>query len=115
MSKLEKGKEKILQEREKEKTAINLDDSESSSLDEEESSEEAHITLMAKTTSDSEDEFEVKKELYDLEEAYKDLLKYSQVLITHCSDLKKKNEMLTLQLSKKDKIIQELSNKNLDL
>jgi len=46
---------------------------------------------------------------------YEDLLRDSKVLISYCSEVKKKNEKLTFQLSEKDKMIQELSNKNLDL
>jgi len=112
---LKKEKKKFYKKNKRKGLLSTWDDSESSSSDEEETSEEAHIALMAKTDRDSEDESEVRKELSELEEAYEDLLKDSQVLITHCSDLKRKNEKLTFQLSEKDKIIQELSNKNLDL
>jgi len=90
-------------------------DSDSNSSNESEASEEAHTALIAKTDSDSEDKSKVRKQLSELEEAYEDLLKDSQVLITHCSDLKKKNEKLTFQLSEKGRMIQELSNKNSDL
>ncbi len=70
---------------------------------------------MAKTNSDSKYEFEVGKELFELEEAFESLLKDSKVLITHYLDLKKKNEEFTLQILDKNKIIQELSDKNLSL
>jgi len=79
------------------------------------SEEEAHMALIAETDSDSEDESKVRKQLSDLKEAYENLLKDSQVLITHCSVLKRKIEKLIFQLSEKDKEIQELSNKDLDL
>jgi len=69
---------------------------------------------MAKTFYDSKDKPKVRKQLSRLEKAYKDLRKDSQVLITHCSNLEKINEELTFQLSEKDRMIQELSNKSLD-
>jgi len=90
-------------------------DSDSNSSDESEASEEVHTALMAKTDSDSVDKSKVRKQLSRLEKAYEDLQKYFQVLITHCSLLKKKNEELTFQLSEKDKMIQELSDKNFDI
>jgi len=82
--------------------------------DESETLEEVHTALMAKTDNDSKDKSEVRKQLSKLEKAYEDLQKDSQILITHCSGLKKINEKLTFQLSKKDRMIQELSNKDFD-
>jgi len=90
------------------------DNTNSNSSDESEASEEVHTALMAKTDNDSKDKPKVRKQLSRLEKVYKDLRKDSQVLITHCSNLEKINEELTFQLSEKDRMIQELSNKNLD-
>ena len=111
-----KRDKKKFQKRSKRKGLLSTwDDSEGSSSEEEEAGEVAHIALMANTDSDSEDESEVMKELSDLKEAFENLLTDSNVLITHYSEQKKKNEELTLQISEKNKIIQELSDRNLDL
>ncbi len=69
---------------------------------------------MAKINSDSKDESEVIKK-FELKETYESCLTNSKVLITYYSNLKKKNEELTLQILEKNKIIQELSDKNLNI
>ncbi len=66
---------------------------------------------MADTDSDSsEDESEVNTKLSELEKDYENLLRDSQTFVTRYSKLKKKNEELVLQLSEKNKIIEQQSN-----
>ncbi len=67
---------------------------------------------MADTDSESlDDKSEVQIELSDLETDFENLLKNSQILVAHYSDIKKKNAELVLQLSEKNKIIEKQSNK----
>ncbi len=63
---------------------------------------------MADADSDSfEDESKVYTELSDLKNDFENLLKDSQILVAHYSDVKKKNAELVLQLSEKNKIIEK--------
>ncbi len=67
---------------------------------------------MADTNSESlGDESKVYAEPSKLENDYENLLRDSQILIAHYSELKKKNAELVLQLFEKDKIIENQSNK----